>query len=220
MEGEGDLDVASPLRVLGASSVLLALVAAAVFLALPRSAALDADELLGELFAEVEDPLPFALRVDGARALPTGARVVTFSRLPEAAAPDEGTPTEATVVEFPAENGDAIIGEQFRGLRFEGGLDRRGRARPGPSKEGKGGEEGKERSKKPRLQEKARFVWHGYDATFARMRHGGDDAFYDTVRVDLSTGGRCIIAYVRFPDGVDGDRDVAAALVRAFHPRG
>lgn len=220
MAAEGDPDVASPLRVLGASAVLLGLVGAVLFLALPRGGSLAASDVLEELFDGVDDPLPFALRVEGARALPTGARVVSFSRAEGEPATEDGAPTEVTVVEFPAEKGEAIIGEQFRSLRFEGGLDRRGRVRRGPPTEGKGGDGEKGGSSKPRLQEKARFVWHGYDATFARMRHGSGDDFYDTVRVDLSTGGRCIIAYVRFPEGIDGDREVAAAFVRALRPRG
>ncbi|MEM6671292.1 MAG: hypothetical protein AAF726_00530 [Planctomycetota bacterium] len=228
-----DPNVASVLRVLGAGAVLVGLLGAVLFLAFPRGGGVAATDVLGELFAGVDEPLPFALRADGARALPTGARVVTFSRVDGAGDVDPSAPAEVTLVEFPARSGEKIISEQFRSLRFEGGSNGRGRGRGrgGPPAEEKKGEG----DAKPKLQEKARFVWHGYDATYARMRHGGDVGapkgeetdterdgrdFYDTIRVDLSTGGRCIIAYVRFPDGVDGDKDVAAELVRAFRPRG
>ena len=41
---------------------------------------------------------------------------------------------------------------------------------------------------------------------------------YDTVRVNLSTGGRCIIAYVRFPVGGTGSKEVVAELLESFEP--
>ncbi|MFT5734156.1 MAG: hypothetical protein ACI8WY_002837 [Planctomycetota bacterium] len=50
-------------------------------------------------------------------------------------------------------------------------------------------------------------------------RSGGKPAkTYDTVRVNLSTGGRCIIAYVRFPLGAEGTIEAAGALLGAFMP--
>ena len=41
---------------------------------------------------------------------------------------------------------------------------------------------------------------------------------YDTVRVNLSTGGRCIIAYVRFPVGATGSKEVVQELLESFKP--
>ncbi len=41
---------------------------------------------------------------------------------------------------------------------------------------------------------------------------------YDTVRVNLSTGGRCIIAYVRFPIGAEGSKEAAMELLGSFVP--
>ena len=41
---------------------------------------------------------------------------------------------------------------------------------------------------------------------------------YETVRVNLSTGGRCIIAYVRFPEGVAGSKEIVSDLLSSFSP--
>ncbi len=41
---------------------------------------------------------------------------------------------------------------------------------------------------------------------------------YDTVRVNLSTGGRCIIAYVKFPVGGTGSKEVVQELLRCYEP--
>ena len=41
---------------------------------------------------------------------------------------------------------------------------------------------------------------------------------YDVIRVNLSTGGRCIIAYVRFPVGADGSKEMVLELLAGFKP--
>ena len=44
-------------------------------------------------------------------------------------------------------------------------------------------------------------------------------SYYETVRVNLSTGGRCVVAYLKFQRGMSGSKDAAAELLTAFVPR-
>lgn len=224
----GEASASSALGVLGVGAMLLGLLGAVLFLAIPRGGELGADEVLDDLFAAVASPLPYELAVDDARLLPSGERVVTFGPVPEGV----GSRSVAlTIVEYPPSKGEKVLADQFRRLRFESGDEmKHGGGRHGKSK---GKRKGKEKPK-PKLQEKAFLIWHGYDATFARLRHehaspkreddSGDQrprpkTFHEVIRVNLSTGGRCIIAYVRFAEGATGDKDAAAEIVAAFTPR-
>ncbi|QDV08841.1 hypothetical protein Poly30_43960 [Planctomycetes bacterium Poly30] len=95
--------------------------------------------------------------------------------------------------------------------------------------------------KKPKLQDAGFMDWRGYSANYARLRHAAasvplpetqgesgpqtpsgtdraDKTMYETVRVNLSTGGRCIIAYVRFPLGVEGTVAAVGELLGSFEP--
>lgn len=46
-----------------------------------------------------------------------------------------------------------------------------------------------------------------------------DTPFYETLRINLSTDGRCVIAYIRLNDGVVGTRDMAEAVLEGLKPR-
>ena len=106
----------------------------------------------------------------------------------------------------------------------------------------RGGGSGKPKKPKPKLQDAGFLDWQGYSANYARLRHsvadakgeaagtragtkkgqkkrrGKDEKAYETVRVNLSTGGRCIIAYVRFPIGRVGTKTAVSELLSAFEP--
>lgn len=235
---------ASPVRVVGIAVVLLLVLGAIAYLAVPRGGALEPETVAGELFATVESPLPFGFVPREARRLPSGERLLRYA--PEGDSPAEG-PRELTIIEYPPKRGESVLTDQFRSLRFESGEGGGwGGGRGG--RRGRGGRPGMGGESRPKLQEKGHVVWHGYEATYARLRHGdrsgpwglggGEDgesdesstprgdgageapaATYETVRVNLSTGGRCIVAYVRFADGATASKDDASALVRAFAPR-
>lgn len=123
------------------------------------------------------------------------------------------------------------------------GRGRGGRGGRGGGGEGDGGSGGSRGSSKPKLQDAGFLDWQGFSANFARLRHaapkqesepgpeeatqrgGGEEGdspksskTYDTVRVNLSTGGRCIIAYVRFPVGATGSKEVVQELLESFEP--
>lgn len=251
MDGDGrqagDASATSALGVLGVGVLLLGLLGSVLFLAIPRGGELGADEVLDDLFAGVTRPLPYEFAAEDARLLPSGERVVTFGPLSE----DAGDgPVALTIIEYPPAKGEKVLLDQFRRLRFESGDEMGHGGGRGGGRHGKGKGDGKDKPK-PKLQEKAFLVWHGFDATFARLRHehtppekpekdgelgdepgdeSGDESgerrprpspkkFHEVIRVNLSTGGRCIIAYVRFAEGATGDKDAAAEIVAAFTPR-
>ena len=230
----GGEDRASALRVLAVGALLLLLAAAGGLLLLPGDSTLEPDDFLAEVFAEVTTPLLGGLVVDEGRRLPTGERLVRFA----AETPVSGGVVELTIIEVPSARGEAVLKEQLTGLRFEssdmgGGRGGSGRGGPGAF----GGSWGK---KKPsyKLREKGTFRWHGYDADFARLWHpvepaptaGGDReagvetgvaeeaAGYETVRVNLSTGGRCLLAYLRFDEGQAATQESAATILSSLRP--
>lgn len=246
MDGDGPradgAGASSALGVLGVGALLLGLLGAVLFLAIPRGGELGADEVLDDLFAGVTTPLPYEFAAEDARLLPSGERVVTFGPVSE----DVGDgPVALTIIEYPPAKGEKVLLDQFRRLRFESGDEMGHGGGRGGGRHGKGKGDGKDKPR-PKLQEKAFLVWHGFDATFARLRHehsppekpeepeedgeSGDESgerrprpstkkFHEVIRVNLSTGGRCIIAYVRFAEGATGDKDAASEIVDAFTPR-
>jgi len=234
----------SALGVIGVGVLLLGLMGAVLFLAIPRGGDLGADEVLDDIFAGVATPLPYEFAAEDARLLPSGERVVTFGPVSE----DAGDgPVALTIIEYPPSKGEEVLADQFRRLRFESGDEMGHGGGRGGGRHGKGKGKGDGEDKpKPKLQEKAFLAWHGFDATFARLRHehappekpkkpeeddeSGDEpgertprpspkTFHEVIRVNLSTGGRCIIAYVRFAEGATGDKEAAAEIVAAFTPR-
>lgn len=220
---EPALERASPVRVVALAFAFLGLIGAVAFLARPRSAALDHASTLGELFASGDPSLPFALEASEGTWLPGGERVLRFAAADDAPA---AGPTEFTVVEYPRRRAKAVLDEQFRRLRFEkreGGSG--GGPGGGPPRGGRGGGDGG--GDRPALREKGTFDWHGYEATYARLRHPepgaegseGDETYYETVRLNLSTGGRCVIAYLRFPPGVVASKEIATEVAGALRPR-
>jgi hypothetical protein len=221
-------EAASSLRVVTLAGLLLVLLGSWALLLRPGDGSIEPSVLLEELFEAVEDPLPGSLNPVEARRLPTGERYVRL----EAAAPVGAGPSEVTVVEFPAVRGEQVLKEQILNLSFRS-PEEGGGGRPGMGGGGGWGSSGSRRSwgKKPRstarLQEKGTFRWNGFEAQFARLLHGakaGDAAAatggpsYETVRVNLSTGGRCVLAYLRYPEDASPSREEVAATVAAFHP--
>ncbi|MGB0330779.1 MAG: hypothetical protein ACPGPE_03050 [Planctomycetota bacterium] len=235
-EPGGGEDHASALRVVAVAALLLVLASAGTLLLRPWETTLEPDVFLSEVFAGVEEPLPGGLVLDEAWRLPTGERLVRYVTAEPSGAPGA---EELTIVEVPASRGEDVLKDQLTGLRFESeGMGSAGR-RPG-SWGGKGWGE-KERASK--LREKGAFAWQGYEADFARLWHKGtpsevDDAVtgskpgpsgdgeppratlgaYETIRVNLSTGGRCLLAYIRFGDGQGATEEAAAAIVSSFRP--
>jgi len=217
----GGEDRASALRVVAVALLLLILAAAGGLLVRPWETTIEPEGFLSEVFAGVDEPLPGGLVLDDARRLPTGERLVRY-----AAAESEGV-VELTIVEVPASKGEQVLKDQLTGLRFEsegmGGGERRSGSWGGGNRWG-------EKKRASKLREKGTFPWHGYDADYARLWHGGaasgggeqgakeDASSYETVRVNLSTGGRCLLAYIRFADGVRATEEDAAAIVAGFRP--
>ncbi len=232
-----DGDRASALRVLAVAALLLLLTAAGGLLLLPGDATVEPEDFLAEVFAGVTLPLPGGLEVDEGRRLPTGERFVRFA----AATPAPSGAMELTIIEVPRARGEAVLKEQLTGLRFESSEGGSGRGQGRPGRPGAGGGWG---AKEPtyKLREKGTFRWHGYDADFARLWHplktpeadrGADDAElgptvepgstveeggYQTIRVNLSTGGRCLMGYLRFEEGQAAHPDDAAAILSSLRP--
>lgn len=237
MEASGGADRASALRVVTVAALLLLLAAAGALLVRPWETTLEPEVFLSEVFAGVDEPLPGGLMVDEARRLPTGERFIRY----EAAEPSEASgAVELTIVEVPASRGDGVLKEQLTGLRYESEGMGSGQRRPG-SWGGRSSWGEKERASK--LREKGTFSWHGYDADFARLWHedkasgtsgegsgseagspesperpGAAPSSYETIRVNLSTGGRCLLAYIRFGEGRSATEEAAAAIVASFRP--
>lgn len=240
MEASGGADRASALRVVTVAALLLLLAAAGALLVRPWETTLEPEVFLSEVFAGVDEPLPGGLMVDEARRLPTGERFIRY----EAAEPSEASgAVELTIVEVPASRGDGVLKEQLTGLRYESEGMGSGQRRPG-SWGGRSSWGEKERASK--LREKGTFSWHGYDADFARLWHedkasetsgegpgseasspespesperpGAAPRSYETIRVNLSTGGRCLLAYIRFGEGRSATEEAAAAIVASFRP--
>jgi len=237
MEASGGADRASALRVVTVAALLLLLAAAGALLVRPWETSLEPEVFLSEVFAGVDEPLPGGLMVDEAWRLPTGER---FIRYEAAEASEASGAVELTIVEVPVSRGDGVLKEQLTGLRYESeGMG--SSQRPPGSWGGRSSWGEKERASK--LREKGTFSWHGYDADFARLWHEGKAAgtsgegpgseasspesperpgaaprSYETIRVNLSTGGRCLLAYIRFVEGRGATEEAAAAIVASFRP--
>lgn len=224
-------DRATPLRVFGVAAGLLVIVGLAMSLARPRGEELDASEVLAAFF-EAADPAAVGLGVEGARRLSSGERVVTLQRARGEAASDvaaaSGAPAEAvglTFVEFPTSAATIVLRKQFQELSFGsgfggghgGGHGRRGGRGHGGGGRGGGGM-GKGEGDEGKLQDAGHIRWHEYEADFARLRYGKGEKAYDVARVNLSVASRCLIAYVRFPEGAAGRREIVEATLAAFRP--
>ena len=119
-----------------------------------------------------------------------------------------------------------MLRKQFQELSFKsdfggghgGGRGRRGGG--GGGRHGGGGHRGGGKDKGPqgKLQDAGHIRWHDYEANFARLKYGKGDDAYDVARVNLSVEARCLIAYIRFPKGMDGDRDSVESTLKAFPP--
>lgn len=215
---------ASPLRVVFLAVALLGLLGAAFSLTRTRGGALDPSDVLGPLYQRPM-PQPPGFGPPSAIELPTGEKVTTFRASPDAGA--EGGPSELVLMEFPVSRAESVLKDQFQALRFDSGKPKWG----GGGRGGRGGRDGRgggpgdseDDSKKPKLQDAGTFLWHGYDATYARLRYGEGSLedtkpFYDVIRVNLSVNGHCVIGYLRFPEREPGARDSAMAILAKFRP--
>jgi len=237
--GAGE-DRASALRVVTVAALLLLLAAAGGLLVRPWETTFQPEAFLSEVFAGVDEPLAGGLVLEEARRLPTGERFVRYGPAEGPGGATSSGAVELTIVEIPASRGEEVLKEQLSGLRFESEGMESGGGRPG-SRGGRGGWGEKKRASK--LREKGTFTWHGYDADFARLWHkgtasgaserepgsepaqaqggegaGGTAGSYETIRVNLSTGGRCLLAYIRFEEGLGATEEEAAAIVSSFRP--
>jgi len=65
--------------------------------------------------------------------------------------------------------------------------------------------------------------WFGYAARYVRERHfkwqAGEQTYHDAMRVNLTIGNRCCVAYMRWRDGAVGDKQVVEELLRSFGPK-
>lgn len=224
-----DGGAASGLRVVALGGLLVLLLASGAALLGPAEQPLVPSEVLDELFASGEPEPGEVLVPVEARRLPTGERLVRLEPMEAWAS----GPAEVTIVEYPAERGSEVLKQQIAGLRFrsaEGGQGGGRGGRPGWGSRGGWGEEDRGAA----LQEKGTFRWHGYEAEFARLRHGDEAGSqagakagpkarpsaptFESVRVNLSTGGRCVIAYLRYPEEVVPSRGEVAATLGQLQP--
>lgn len=215
-------DHASPLRVIGLFLAFCACAGMVVFLLIPKTVDLEGEEALRTMFSAVAPGAPEPLADGAFRA--RGQTVVTLG--PDA----ERSLESVTFVRYPASRARSVMNDQVLGLSFEskssggwgGGGRGRGRGRGGRSG-GSGGEWG-ESKKGPKLQDAGPLDWHGYETRFARLRHstgegsGEDGAFYDSIRVILTTRSQCLIGYLRFEPGVPGTAEAAREVLAQFEP--
>jgi hypothetical protein len=133
-----------------------------------------------------------------AAAVATGEEVDWSALLPSSA----GTPPAVVLlVRYPLAAGERVIREQFRGLEYRD-LSRLGER--GGSTAVDGGE----------------LAWHGYAADHVRVRRfGPGPTFRDVVRVNLSLGRECWIAYAVWPALAEGSVEPVAAVLDALRPR-
>lgn len=217
---------ASPLRVLSLAVALLGILGAAFSLTRTRGGVLDPVEFLGSLY-QGSVPQPSGFGGPSGTQLPTGEKVATFL----AGQPAEGEPSELVLMEFPVSRAESVLKDQFQALRFASGKSKwGGGGRGGSGGRGGGGHGGgsggsDDGDKKPTLQDAGTFLWHGFDATYARVRYGkgGPDdekPFYDVIRVNLSVNGHCVIGYLRFPERQPGALDQAEPIFAQFRPLG
>jgi|GEM_PF-1371014 len=114
----------------------------------------------------------------------------------------EGTrPARLFLVRYPRARADSVIGSQFRHLHWRelSEIDASG---------GRAAVDGGE------------LEWAGYAADFVRERQfieGG--RFRDTLRVNLSLGGECWIAYATWPEGHAGSTEPVTELLGSLRPR-
>lgn len=113
-----------------------------------------------------------------------------------------GTPPPVVLlVRYPLAAGERVVREQFRGLEYRD-LSRLGER--GGSTAVAGGE----------------LAWHGYAADHVRVRRfGPGPTFRDVVRVNLSLGRECWIAYAVWPALAEGSVEPVAAVLDALRPR-
>lgn len=244
----GGEDRASALRVVTVAGLLLLLVAAGGMLLRPGDATLEPDAFLAEVFADVDQPFPAGLVIDEARRLPTGERLARFEADgSHSGRAVELTIVEFPVARGEDVIKEQLSSLRFKsGDMGSGGPGRGGPGRGGPSG-GWGSWGQKSKESKSKLREKGTLSWFGYDADFARLRHedgtrGADlvggagaptpppvdtsagepeqeaGAAYETIRINLSTGGRCLLAYIRFDEGYEPSKDDAAEVLAGLHP--
>ncbi|MCB9916211.1 MAG: hypothetical protein H6828_13870 [Planctomycetes bacterium] len=217
----------------------LALIALCVAALLRGPQRLPAATVLAEAFAPCERLGALTLEPE-ARVLPGGERVLTFTDGSELevtpaelverrgmgpgmgpgmgqspAAPDVepfdwssvtpevrgAPPARLYLVGFPAEAGEAVLASAFRGLEWRELADL--------PKEGGAAVVGG-----------GKLEWAGYAADWVRERRfleGG--SFRDTLRVNLTLGRRCWIAYALWPERSEGSEAAVAALLAELAPR-
>jgi hypothetical protein len=214
---------------IGLGLVLIVVCAATVALYGPRR--LDARELLSRSFELGTLPAGLVLESE-AVALPGGEQVVTFGDgsplsisptelLTESSAgkqdsqeefaeydwqsveslSEETLPARLFLVRFPRSRAERVLASQFRGLEWRDLSEI-------PSKGGAtvvGG---------------GKLPWAGYEADWVRERRfieGG--SFRDTLRVNLSLGQECWIAYAIWPERAAGAEQVVGRCLVALTPR-
>lgn len=228
----------------GAGLLLIAACIAVVALFGWRTA--PADEELGTRYALAELPFEFALH-DDVFLLPGGERVFML-RPPSGEAPTEGDvtqevrdagaegepadegegsdategtgaddldvdwaavtptstgepPSELYLVEYPLELGGAVIDSQFRSLQWRdlSLIESEGGSTP---------------------VEGGRIEWAGYAADFVRVRRfSSGPTFRDVLRVNLSVGRECWIAYAIWPPLSEGSTEPVRRLLDAIQLR-
>ncbi len=114
----------------------------------------------------------------------------------------ETSPSRVFLVQYPRERADSVIRSQFQGIDWRDltEIDADG---------GRAAVEG------------GKLRWSGYSADFVRERtfiEGG--TFRDTVRVNLSLGQECWIAYAIWPVSHEGSSAKVGELLSAFEPLG
>ena len=190
----------------------------------------DASELLASSFALGQ--LPEGLELEPqAVTLPSGELVVTFSdgaplelsplelvtsSKPKSSKPEEEfvefdwaavevlsegeLPSRLYLVRFPRQRAERVLASQFRGLEWRDLSEIS--ARGGSTVVGGG-----------------KLPWAGYSADWVRERsflEGG--SFRDTLRVNLSLGQECWIAYSIWPERVAGSEEAVAECLAALEP--
>ncbi|MEZ6015810.1 MAG: hypothetical protein R3F49_11890 [Planctomycetota bacterium] len=175
---------------------------------------------------------PRAATVTPARPWPDGdaAAAPDWDGLPSV---EGAAPVRAALAWYPLKSAEKVMREQFTALRFDSGHGGDGGGGGGASGgHGGGGSTGGHggsatsgeppKAPGPKLQDAGTVSWAGYAAPYVRLREfeldGTSGRFQETVRVNLTTGPRCCVLYLRWAPGELGSREATSELLASLAP--
>jgi len=129
------------------------------------------------------------------------SKIETFDWSTIPVAKEGQPPVEVALALFPAKTAKKIVQAQFNGIHFEDvtQLPMAGKTVP---------------------VDAGHLDWGPFEAPYIQLRHYGRDAtgpeFWDTLRVNLTSGSQARVLYMRWPRGQAGHKDRAIELLAAL----